>query len=298
MPRSKKPTSGAGVERRRSTAASSPWTNRVSSRSRSAAESPASRPRGPLGAAAAGTFSGPTSSSRNGGRKRRSPQSTAATTLVPASCRIRRDSARSPRSGAIHSVPERESRPPSRRRSSASPTSDHGPHAIAWPGSPSARRCRASWSRKALAAAWFACPALPRTPTALEKRTKRSRSRASVARCRRHAPRTLGASTFSKRGQSRFVSAPSDRTPTLWTTPASGCSSASTRASIASTASPSATSAISTRTSAPRSRNASTAARARAPGSRRPFSTIVPAPASASQLATSSPMPPSPPVTR
>ena len=70
------------------------------------------------------------------------------------------------------------------------------------------------------------------------------------------------------------------------------------RASIASTASPSVTSASSTSTRAPRARSAAIASTASASGSRRPFSTITPAPRSASHPATAHPMPPTPPVTR
>ena len=184
------------------------------------------------------------------------------------------------------------------RCSSASPSPDQAPQAMVCAGSPSARRCPASWSRKALAAAWLACPGLPRTPATLENRTNMSRSRAMVARCRCHAPSTFGPSTSSNRSQFWFVSAASDSTPTLWMTPASGGSVASMRSNIRSTAAASVTSAISTCTVTPRSRSASIASATSGSGGRRPFSTMAPAPRSASQPASAHPMPPSPPVTR
>ena len=182
--------------------------------------------------------------------------------------------------------------------SAASPISDQAPQAMAWPGSPRARLCPASWSRKALAEAWFACPGFPMTPTRLENRTNRSRSRSAVARCRCQAPSIFGHSTVSNRSQVWLVSAPSDRTPTLWMTPASGGSSRSIRDSISSTAAESDTSASSTRIAAPRSSSARIVSSASSPGGRRPFSTIVPAPLSVSQVATARPIPPRPPVTR
>ena len=73
-----------------------------------------------------------------------------------------------------------------------------------------------------MAAAWLAWPGLPRMPATLENRTKRSRSRSAVDRWRCQAPSIFGHSTVSKLSQLWFPRAASDRTPTLWITPASG----------------------------------------------------------------------------
>ena len=306
MPRSKNPTVGDGAEESRNTACTSPWRNVTSRSCRSLPSGPRSRVSTSSedeDDSSSGSEALERRSSTSGGRSwtasSKTPQSIAMTTEWVTSCRTSRSSARMPCSGVNQ-------RPPSAARcrsilprcSAASPISDQAPQAIAWPASPSARRWPASWSRKALAAAWFAWPGFPMTPTRLEKRMKRSRSRSRVARWRCQAPRILGESTVSKLSQFWLVSAASDSTPTLWITPPSGGRSRSRRASIRSTASESDTSASSTSTCTPRSRSAPMISSAAGSGSRRPFSTMVPAPRSASHSATAQPIPPRPPVTR
>ena len=306
MPSSKKPTAGAGGDASLRTASTSRCRNATSIPSRSSAGADRRRAgRSSASASAAPSVSTAVASrsSSSGGRlstaSANTGQSMAITTAVAGSWRTSRSSARSPCCGVNQPPPNAERCRVMRSRcSSASPRPDHAPQAIAWPGRPRARRCAASWSRKALAAAWLACPALPMVPTMLENSRNRSSSRCSVARCRCHAPSIFGHSTRSNVSQLWLPRAASASTPTLWMTPPSGGRSRSMRASMASTASASVTSASSTCIRTPRSRSAAIASEAAGSGARRPLSTIASAPRSASQPATAQPIPPMPPVTR
>ena len=90
-----------------------------------------------------------TTSSKRDGIGRRRPanvfQSTGTIAALAMSSRSNRSNARMPRSGAIQPIPDAASRAAIRSRcASASPSPDHAPQAIAWPASPSDRRCRAS----------------------------------------------------------------------------------------------------------------------------------------------------------
>ena len=223
IPRSKNPTVGAGVDVSLRTACTSRCRKDTSRPSRSATG--VCRSRDTKSSARAGepaSALGPADnrSSRKDGRSStassNTDQSMDITTEFVTSWRTSLSKALRPCWGVNQ-------RPPSAARcrsirsfcSAASPISDHAPQAMACPGSPIARRWAASWSRNALAAAWFAWPGLPMTPTRLEKRTKRSRSRPAVARCKCHAPSTFGHSTCSNLSQLWFGNEASDNTPTL-----------------------------------------------------------------------------------
>ena len=152
IPRSKNPTVGAGADGRRSTACSSLCRNDTSRFSRSSAGTTRSRDSTsscPSAASGPESVSAASSSSISGGRlsaaSANTGQSTPATTDAVTSWRTSRSNARKPCCGLIHRVPEASSCRPIRSRcSSASPSPDHAPQAMAWPASPNARRWAAS----------------------------------------------------------------------------------------------------------------------------------------------------------
>ncbi len=179
------------------------------------------------------------------------------------------------------------------------PAPSHRPHTTETPGRPTERRCSISPSRKALPAAYPACPGALSVPASEEKATNASSPSGSVSSCRLSA-----ASTFGRRVRSRLaavsdVSRPSSRTPAACTTPPTRTPSPASAARAAASASRSAASQATVRTSAPRSRSAAMSRAASSPGSPRPIRTSCRIPCRATRWrAASRPSQPRPPVIR
>ncbi len=163
-PRSLNAWSGstASADRWPSTAATVPRTRSSTSSPRSSAGSPASRP-GRSANAGSTARAGTRTSDRNSGARtpaaaadRSAGRSSAAATAVTGSSRNARSNRSRPSSSVIARAP-----PLARRDSSTAPSPAvrpdvraHRPHASDVPGRPAARRCAASPSRNALAAAY------------------------------------------------------------------------------------------------------------------------------------------------
>ena len=119
---------------------------------------------------------------------------------------------------------------PSRRHAlddaaiAAAPTSLHAPQLMLSAGSPRDRRACASWSRKALAAAWLACPGEPSTRG--DRREQHEEVERIGPRQRRRAParpRPWRAKTLREpRARPAAARRASSSAPALWMTPRSG----------------------------------------------------------------------------
>ena len=128
---------------------------------------------------------------------------------------------------------------------------------------------------------------------------KKSSCRSAAASLKCQAPQTFPAKTRSTSASSRLLSGVVPISPAAWTMPANGGSSACTVANRRATSCASATSAATTRNSQPCcSPNASMRCCAASLGARRLVSTRCLAPCAARYPAISSPIEPSPPVTR
>ena len=182
------------------------------------------------------------------------------------------------------------------------PPPSHGPKLTLIPGTPCSRSRQANPSRKALAALYAVWPPAPHTPAIEEVLRKKSSFRPEspeMASLKFQAPQTFPANTRSTSASSKACSGVVLISPAACTMPASGGRSARTVAKTRATSCGLATSAATVRMSQPHcSRIASMRCCAASLGARRLVSTRCRAPCAARYPAISSPIAPSPPVTR